>query len=128
MELMANSDNVLRGGLTPKHIDVPELLKHTKFEATIPNILQGEGAPEMVFKSSAEDFELSKISLADKTNYKVTSETLEIMIVMTGSVEVISDEVTICLSRGEVLGVSANCSYEIRSSNTALLFKAKAGR
>ncbi len=128
MELMANSDNVLRGGLTPKHIDVPELLKHTKFEATIPNILQGEGAPEMVFKSSAKDFELSKISLADKTNYKVTSETLEIMIVMTGSVEVISDEVTICLSRGEVLGVSANCSYEIRSSNTALLFKAKAGR
>ena len=28
---MANSDNVLRGGLT-KHIDVPELLKHTIFE------------------------------------------------------------------------------------------------
>ena len=27
MELMANSDNVLRGGLTPKHVDVPELLK-----------------------------------------------------------------------------------------------------
>ena len=32
VELMANSDNVLRGGLTPKHIDVPELLKHTLFE------------------------------------------------------------------------------------------------
>ncbi len=32
IELMANSDNVLRGGLTPKHIDVPELMKHTLFE------------------------------------------------------------------------------------------------
>src|SRR6266487_3137863 len=32
VELMANSDNVLRGGLTPKHIDVPELLKHTIFK------------------------------------------------------------------------------------------------
>ena len=31
VELMANSDNVLRGGLTPKHIDVSELLKHTHF-------------------------------------------------------------------------------------------------
>ena len=27
VELMANSDNVLRGGLTPKHVDVPELLR-----------------------------------------------------------------------------------------------------
>ena len=32
MELMANSDNVLRGGLTPKHVDVPELLKHVVFD------------------------------------------------------------------------------------------------
>src|SRR6478752_1635767 len=38
VELMANSDNVLRGGLTPKHIDVPELLKHTTFKGVAPNI------------------------------------------------------------------------------------------
>lgn len=31
VEIMANSDNVLRCGLTPKHIDVPELLKITDF-------------------------------------------------------------------------------------------------
>lgn len=39
LELMANSDNVLRGGLTPKHIDVPELLKHIICEPVIPDIL-----------------------------------------------------------------------------------------
>jgi mannose-6-phosphate isomerase len=38
MELMANSDNVLRAGLTPKHIDVPELMKHTVFESIVPNV------------------------------------------------------------------------------------------
>ena len=38
IELMANSDNVLRGGLTPKHIDVPELLKHIVFEGINPKI------------------------------------------------------------------------------------------
>ena len=32
VEIMANSDNVLRGGLTPKHVDVAELLKHVNFE------------------------------------------------------------------------------------------------
>lgn len=41
VEIMASSDNVLRGGLTSKHIDVPELLKHVKCEATHPDILPG---------------------------------------------------------------------------------------
>ena len=40
LELMANSDNVLRGGLTPKHIDVPELLDKTRFDAVIPDKLR----------------------------------------------------------------------------------------
>ena len=35
LEIMANSDNVLRGGLTSKHIDVKELLKHVKKTTTI---------------------------------------------------------------------------------------------
>ncbi|MEM6159399.1 mannose-6-phosphate isomerase [Erwinia sp. P6884] len=33
LEVMANSDNVLRAGLTPKHIDIPELMANLKFEA-----------------------------------------------------------------------------------------------
>lgn len=33
VEVMANSDNVLRGGLTPKYVDVPELVKVLKFES-----------------------------------------------------------------------------------------------
>ncbi len=33
LEVMANSDNVLRAGLTPKYIDIPELVANVKFEA-----------------------------------------------------------------------------------------------
>ncbi|NWA61840.1 mannose-6-phosphate isomerase [Pantoea sp. B9002] len=33
LEVMANSDNVLRAGLTPKFIDIPELLANLKFQA-----------------------------------------------------------------------------------------------
>lgn len=36
VEIMAASDNVLRGGLTPKHIDVDELLSVLRFEPGIP--------------------------------------------------------------------------------------------
>ena len=42
VELMANSDNVLRGGLTPKHVDVPELLRVLDFDhAGPPPVLTG---------------------------------------------------------------------------------------
>ena len=36
VEIMAASDNVLRGGLTPKHIDVDELLSVLRFEPGVP--------------------------------------------------------------------------------------------
>ncbi|MFD0518110.1 mannose-6-phosphate isomerase, class I [Paractinoplanes durhamensis] len=46
VELMAASDNVLRGGLTPKRVDVPELLKVLRFEVLDDPILRAtEVAP-----------------------------------------------------------------------------------
>ncbi|NIF23581.1 mannose-6-phosphate isomerase [Candidatus Pantoea multigeneris] len=39
LEVMANSDNVLRAGLTPKHIDVPELLANVRFQPSPANTL-----------------------------------------------------------------------------------------
>jgi mannose-6-phosphate isomerase len=39
VEIMANSDNVLRGGLTPKHIDVAELLRHVSSVPIEPMVL-----------------------------------------------------------------------------------------
>ena len=42
VEIMANSDNVLRCGLTPKHVDVPELLRVVRFEASDPGVLRPE--------------------------------------------------------------------------------------
>ena len=63
IELMANSDNVLRGGLTPKHIDVPELMKHIVFDEVTPRIIRpalaehdGEWVP---YPTPAPDFALS---------------------------------------------------------------------
>ena len=65
VEIMASSDNVLRGGLTTKHVDVKELLKHVKCEATFPDILPGEkiSDTERVYKTSAPDFLLSAFDI-----------------------------------------------------------------
>ena len=60
IELMASSDNVLRGGLTPKHIDVPELLSVLDFRPVpVPYLLpQSPSAGVTVFRPSGAEFAL----------------------------------------------------------------------
>jgi mannose-6-phosphate isomerase len=88
MELMANSDNVLRGGLTPKHIDVPELLKALNFRSQSINIL--EGVPltknERVFETPAAEFVLSTISVTEEQPYQRPGQkSVEILMCIEGS-------------------------------------------
>ena len=72
IELMANSDNVLRGGLTPKHVDVPELLNVLNFEAHDIGLLKpGLSAPsERIYSCPAAEFVLSVISLNNDLIYQ----------------------------------------------------------
>jgi mannose-6-phosphate isomerase len=60
VELMANSDNVLRGGLTAKHIDVPELMKVLDFNSQKPHIIKPE--PDsgcFTYPAPCEEFSLT---------------------------------------------------------------------
>lgn len=62
IEVMASSDNVLRGGLTSKRIDVPELLRITRFTPGEPQVQDGHAArDEWVYDTPAEEFRLSRI-------------------------------------------------------------------
>lgn len=67
VELMASSDNVLRGGLTPKHVDVPELLRVLDFHGMDVDPMtdrdaDGEPVPgEYVYPLHSADFRLSRI-------------------------------------------------------------------
>ena len=71
VELMANSDNVLRGGLTAKHIDVPELLRVVNFESRPVDFLKPAACAvnEKQFITPAEEFVLSLISLSAGNSY-----------------------------------------------------------
>lgn len=66
VEIMANSDNVLRCGLTPKHIDVPELLRIVRFVAGDPGVLRPEAGPdgEESYPAPIDEFRLSRHVLA----------------------------------------------------------------
>lgn len=129
MELMANSDNVLRGGLTPKHVDVPELLKHIIFEGTQPNILHGElqkDKIERIFKSAAPDFELSQITLDESQSYTRNTKTAEILLVLKGEAIVKEGNTEILLKKGEAAIVLAKGSYLITTSLPTIIYKATA--
>jgi mannose-6-phosphate isomerase len=64
VEVMASSDNVLRGGLTPKHVDVPELLKVVTFDPlpvpyTNP---EPEGEGTVRYRPPFEEFSLTQLT------------------------------------------------------------------
>jgi mannose-6-phosphate isomerase len=71
IEIMGNSDNVLRGGLTSKHVDVPELLRVLSFKAERPPIIRPAPEPEgdWIYRSGAKEFVLSHITLEKGTVY-----------------------------------------------------------
>jgi mannose-6-phosphate isomerase len=59
VELMANSDNVLRGGLTSKHIDIPELMKVLDFSPLKPQIIKPDpGLSCFAYPAPCEEFSL----------------------------------------------------------------------
>jgi mannose-6-phosphate isomerase len=128
MEVMANSDNVLRGGLTPKHIDVPELLKVLHFKPRPVNILKAvkKNKNERVYASEADEFVLSVVSTSAGSPYQSSeSRSVEIMLCTEGTAY-LKDEGTqeiINIKKGESAIIpAAVIGYSI--TGDALIYKA----
>jgi mannose-6-phosphate isomerase, class I len=102
VEIMANSDNVLRGGLTPKHIDVKELMKHIVFKAVRPKIIQpAANDHRKIFNTPAADFELSLFEIRKKESIHHRAGTTEIVLVVDGELILKKNDTEILLSRGQ---------------------------
>ncbi|MBA2806626.1 mannose-6-phosphate isomerase, class I [Streptomyces sp. KM273126] len=90
VEIMANSDNVLRCGLTPKHVDVPELLRIVRFEAGDPGVLRPEASPdgEEVYETPIDEFRLSRyVRPEGSAAHDLTRETPQVLLCTAGSVQ-----------------------------------------
>jgi mannose-6-phosphate isomerase len=92
LEIMANSDNVLRGGLTRKHIDIPELMNILSFIPDKPQIITGKNKMgfETFFNTLSDEFILSVINLPEKNStYKKEGErNIEIMLCTKGNARI----------------------------------------
>lgn len=125
VELMANSDNVLRAGLTDKYIDVLELLKHVRYEETIPIVLGADASEEEVihFSVPASEFELYQYNLAHQP-VSIQSAGAEILLALAGSTELEQGPTKLTLQKGEAAFISAQTAYTLSGAPQALVFRA----
>jgi mannose-6-phosphate isomerase len=124
VEIMAASDNVLRAGLTDKHIDIGELMKHVRFEPTEPNVLPDSINKETVYKSPAKEFELSRIQPQDGEAVEFTTATAEILLQTAGATAVHAPHVKMTLKKGEAALITAGTTVQLTGGSGAQLFRA----
>jgi mannose-6-phosphate isomerase len=107
LEIMANSDNVLRAGLTPKHIDVEELVSCTNFETTPLSTLKF--TPEnkdggIYYPVPVNDF---KLSIFESVNEMIIHmQSAEILLVL-------DTAATLTHQSGEIIKVNKGASLFI---------------
>ncbi|WNG26557.1 mannose-6-phosphate isomerase, class I [Cystobacter fuscus] len=128
VELMANSDNVLRGGCTPKHVDVPELLRVLDFRCGPVDVLvalpREDG--EAVYLTPSEEFRLSRFQLRPGAVSRPARRGPEILLCAEGSARLSLPGETLALPRGASVFVSAaDGAYSLEGEG--LVFRATAG-
>jgi mannose-6-phosphate isomerase len=127
VELMAASDNVLRGGLTPKHIDVPELVGVLDFTPVPVPYLRAvaPAAGVEVFVPDVPDFVLVRVSGTDlDAGYTLTGPGIAICTSGEMSIEGAASSVTV--GRGESVYVTPD-EASLRFSGSGELFLATTG-
>ena len=126
MEIMANSDNVLRGGLTPKYVDTAELLTTLSFNHGDVNILTPKATDnccESMYTTPVSEFDFAVIELTDgaKASYPVNS--VEILFCAQGNGTISSSNGELAMNVGESYLVPASIG-EYQISGDVKVFKA----
>ncbi|MEY3377285.1 MAG: mannose-6-phosphate isomerase, class [Bacteroidota bacterium] len=121
IELMANSDNVLRGGLTPKHVDMNELMQHVLFKPTYPAVMEGTpiNPTEVNYPCPVSDFGLSKLAIKAGESYTIHTQSIEMLLVMEGQMELQGQ----IYQTGEVALIKPEQAISIGSSKGVLIFR-----
>lgn len=104
IEILASSDNVLRGGLTNKHVDVSALISVVDFTPQPPPLVEPAEQEDGLFcyPSTAEEFALWRAELVPGRHVAVpASDTPRIMLVTAGEVDVHEGNSTTGLHQGQ---------------------------
>lgn len=124
LELMANSDNVMRGGLTSKYIDKTELLSILDNKTYLPQILEIDvNKSTSSYQTPAKEFVLSKLQIEPSLDF-VCGKVPHIILCTEGSGDFFAQETKISFTKGDSFFVPASTqSFFIQG--TAILYDAK---
>jgi len=118
IEIMTNSDNVLRGGLTHMRMDLDELARIAVFDQydarKCRTIEDSAGRREYIFP--VDDFRLTRI---EDGQFCIKGETEAVGLVVDGSIEIESEEGLQTFDRGESFYIPENTAYTVRSQGSA---------
>lgn len=134
MEVMANSDNVLRGGLTPKHVDVPELLRVLDFTPVSDSRAgtRSEGN-ELIYDTPAPEFAVSVITLdggdlGHEVDAPAHHEGPQVLVCTEGSVTVRAKSGEVRMDRGAAVWVAADDGpIRLEANELTRVFRATVG-
>ena len=124
IELMANSDNVFRGGLTPKHIDVYELIQNLVFDPITPQLTEGAVVEEGLLRyvTPSPDFELWSLELQQRQVYNADPDTgPAIWLIIEGELILNEDQL---YQQGSSFFVPAGVPWQGRATENTRLFRA----
>lgn len=127
VEIMASSDNVLRGGLTTKHINVNELLKHVKCEPTYVKIISAEGTvnTEQFFPAETKDFQLSLLDISAKNELLIKPTSAEILLLTEGKAKISDGTNEVLLVPGSPAAIIfPGYTIKIVADETSMIFRA----
>lgn len=120
IEIMANSDNVLRGGLTPKNIDVAELTSILQWKMEKAKIQTYPPKENLIeYKIASQEFSLKRLNLQGE--YKLLNSRPTIILIISGQVEVKCNGETKEINQGQSIFITAQAE-EIKLKGQALLF------
>ncbi len=128
IEIMANSNNVLRGGLTPKRVDVEELLSVLTFECGKPTVLELEpdrwSGTRARYVTPALEFELSRVQLnSGESDVAGSTHGAELGIVLDGKVKINSrDGSNLHLERGQSFLIPYGIPYVMSAREMTTVF------
>ena len=127
VELMACSDNVIRGGLTPKYVDIVELLKIVDCREVTPQIISAasQNQSEFTYKTPVKDFALAQIRIEPQQHTELNFQSAGILLVMQGELKIKEKSTALILKQGESAFITADSNVEIMSEKGGYAFLAK---
>lgn len=123
VEIMANSNNVLRGGLTSKHVNVDELLRVLDFTSGFPNLVETveEHPGVWAYRTPAPEFALWRLQVDRGPVPVPAARAGRVLLVIEGALTAHTDDQELTVTRGQSVFLTAGEDPRLEGSGVGFL-------